>query len=937
MPPQRRALSGWPLALVLLVSVYLAGVGAVLFAPADDPVASWWPAAGIAVALLLLLPRSWTPWLALGVVVLSGAANVTGGRDLAVSALFGLANAAEALVAAWVLRRGRDETPRLASQEDFVALVGAAVLGGVTIATGAALTVALVDGGSLVTTWPSVFASHAASTLVLVPVAMSLDSRSGRARARAAGRRTSELAVQVTTLALVTLAVFSPRQELSLTFVPLPFLVWCALRFDVRTVTWELAGFSAVTTFLTARGYGPFGAAHAAGRVDAVGAGALTQGYLLCAALMSLPLAIAVEQRSHLLARMSASERVFRRNFTESVVGMLLLRGEGTSLVLTDANDTAADLLGAGRDALLGAFLADVLDTTEPLDLVTARMMAGHLDGWKAQTGLAGRSDARVNVALSLLAREPEPLFAAQLQDVTAEHDALRRLEAAEKLTSATLDTTNCIILVTDLGGTIVRVNAATTELTGYTEAELLGRPVWETSIAPSSQADVQALFLWPNRSGAPATREADARTRSGEKLRVVWNNNIVRDELDRPVYAVMTGIDVTAERTASGVMIHLLEAAITTALIGIDQRGRISVFNSGAENLLGFGYLEMLGRPFMELLDASQVEDRTGTSDPEAAFDALTATIGPEGETRMGDWTWVASDGGRHTVAMTLSITSDTSGVPIGFLCVGTDVTEQRHGEEMLVAALDKERTAVERLRQLDEAKNEFVSTVSHELRTPVTSIVGYTEMLADGSMVDPLPEQLPMLDTIARNGQRLIVICNDLLLLSGLDSPTQLWEREALDLGSLLDPVEESLRPLLTGRDLTLTVQHPESPIVVQGDRAQLERVLLNLLSNAVKFTEDGGSITCCLRVEGDDACLVVEDTGIGIPLDEQSSLFEKFFRSSTAQQRAIQGTGLGLSIVAAIVAAHGGRVGVRSAHLEGTTFTVCLPLKQAAARRD
>ena len=284
----------------------------------------------------------------------------------------------------------------------------------------------------------------------------------------------------------------------------------------------------------------------------------------------------------------------------------------------------------------------------------------------------------------------------------------------------------------------------------------------------------------------------------------------------------------------------------------------------------------------------------------------------------------------------MTLSVTvGQLRGRRSGFLCVGRDVTEQRQSQEMLVAALDKERTAVERLRQLDEAKNEFVSTVSHELRTPVTSIVGYTEMLQDGSIVEPDPGQLPLLATIARNGQRLIVICNDLLMLSGLDSGAAQWEREALDLTTILKPVEEAVRPLLIGRDLTLRVDHPDVPLVVLGDRAQLERVLLNLLSNAVKFTEDGGEIDCHLEELEGEAVLTVSDTGIGIPEEEQGGLFEKFFRSSTAQNRAIQGTGLGLSIVASIVAAHGGRIGVRSAHLAGTTFTVRLPLRRQPAR--
>ena len=116
------------------------------------------------------------------------------------------------------------------------------------------------------------------------------------------------------------------------------------------------------------------------------------------------------------------------------------------------------------------------------------------------------------------------------------------------------------------------------------------------------------------------------------------------------------------------------------------------------------------------------------------------------------------------------------------------------------------------------------------------------------------------------------------------------------------------------------------------VLGDRAQLERVMINLLSNAVKFTEDGGEVELLVIEEKGEAVLTVRDTGIGIPVDEQGELFQRFFRSSTAQDRQIQGTGLGLSIVAAIVAGHGGRIEVESAHLQGSTFTVRMPLARA-----
>ena len=159
----------------------------------------------------------------------------------------------------------------------------------------------------------------------------------------------------------------------------------------------------------------------------------------------------------------------------------------------------------------------------------------------------------------------------------------------------------------------------------------------------------------------------------------------------------------------------------------------------------------------------------------------------------------------------MTLSIAAEAPSAHRGFLCVGRDVTEQRHSQQMLLSALETERTAVERLRRLDAAKNDFVSTVSHELRTPVSSIVGYTEMLKDGSIVDPLEHQLPMLEKIARNGERLITICNDLLILGNLDTGGTQLDREQVDLSSMLDHVEDSMRILLNGRRLDVEFHRP------------------------------------------------------------------------------------------------------------------------------
>ncbi|HYH34859.1 MAG TPA: PAS domain S-box protein, partial [Nocardioides sp.] len=762
--------------------------------------------------------------------------------------------------------------------------------------------------------------SHTAAVMVIVPVVMAWHRRSAVAAA-------PEYAAQVVTMLAVTALLFGPEHPLPLSFAILPVLVWGALRLDPRAVALELFVTCFAAIVLTARGRGPFGDLDG-GSVPPELAGPLVQGYMLAATLVALPLSVVVTQRARALAVLTEREQLFRRNFTESMTGMLLLGLRGDRLEVVDANETAQRLLGDGGSPLVGRYLDRFLTGSSTLRRVIREMVEGDLDGWRGQVSVVDRPGSHVKVALSPLGRGEQPTFSAQLLDVTAEYAALARTAAAERLTSATLDTTNCLIVVTDLAGTVVRVNRAATALMGFTEKELLDRPLWESIVPPHRAPVVREIFASPDGSAVPGTGETDVQTADGEILRVVWNADLVRDEDGTPRYAVLTGVDVTAERSTAGLMATLFQAGMSTAIIGIDNHGRITLFNSGAQQLLGWEAEEVRGRQFVELLDPEELAERT-TGSEAGGWSALTATLEEGRESQLSDWTWLTASGTRRTVAMTVSRGGSRFGPQAGYLVVGRDVTEQRHSQMMLMAALEKERMAADRLRQLDAAKNEFVSTVSHELRTPVTSIVGYTEMLAEGEPVPPDPSQLPLLDTIARNGARLIALCNDLLTLSGLDSDGPAWSRAELDVRDLVRQVEDALRPMVRDRHLQVTFEVPPEPVRVLGDSIQLERVLLNLLGNAVKFTPEGGRLTTSVAARGGEAHLVVADTGIGIPREELDALFQKFFRASTAQDLAIPGTGLGLSIVAGIVAAHGGRIEVDSEPGAGTTFTVRLPL--------
>lgn len=267
----------------------------------------------------------------------------------------------------------------------------------------------------------------------------------------------------------------------------------------------------------------------------------------------------------------------------------------------------------------------------------------------------------------------------------------------------------------------------------------------------------------------------------------------------------------------------------------------------------------------------------------------------------------------------------------------VAQDLREREATHRALVAALEHERAAVDRLRELERVKGDFVATVSHELRTPITSMVGCLELLGDGTAGELTDDQRVLVDRVQRNGRRLHLLVEDLLMLSEIEARRMTITPVPTDLCQVVRRAYDAAQPLLDGRALDVVLQVPDEAVAHHGDPDQLERALLNVVSNAVKFTRDGGTVEVRLAVSGRLAEVVVSDTGIGIPAHEQEHVFTRFWRSSVAYDEAIQGTGLGLVIAQAIVHHHDGRIAIASEEGVGTTVTTTLPCAPASAAPD
>ncbi|MFC0625603.1 sensor histidine kinase [Kribbella deserti] len=235
-----------------------------------------------------------------------------------------------------------------------------------------------------------------------------------------------------------------------------------------------------------------------------------------------------------------------------------------------------------------------------------------------------------------------------------------------------------------------------------------------------------------------------------------------------------------------------------------------------------------------------------------------------------------------------------------------------------------DAARRSEEAARLSEDRMRRFVADASHELRTPLTSIRGFAELTRQrGGKADA--------DTMRRiedEAKRMGLLVDDLLLLARLDQQRPL-EREPVDLLTIAGDAVHYAEAVQPERQVDFRILPGSEAPVVEGDEARLRQVLGNLVGNALHHTPETAPITISVGTRDGDAVLEVSDTGPGLTPEQKHRVFERFYRADTARTRTTGGSGLGLSIVAALVAAHAGKVTVTDTPGGGTTFTVALPM--------
>ena len=506
-------------------------------------------------------------------------------------------------------------------------------------------------------------------------------------------------------------------------------------------------------------------------------------------------------------------------------------------------------------------------------------------------------------------------------------------------------------IVSLDLDGSVKMWSRGAEQIFGWREEEVLGR---ELPTIPQDQEQeyqrlLQAQFSGTSHAGIEVRRQR----KDGSFVEVSLWTIPVRD-----VHGVITGnvailADLSAARAAeqqySEMMVReeaartqiraerrfreLLEVA-PDAILEIDAQGRVVLMNAVAETLSGYSRDELLGQSLEIIvpreLRAKHIDNRANYwSHP------VTRPMGSGLNLHVQ-----RKDGTRVPVEISLSPVRYDDDIRV--TAIVRDITDRKRAERQIREIQDRltaELTATNRQlelrnREIERAnrlKSEFVASMSHELRTPLHTVIGFAELMAE-ELEGPLNEkQKRFIGHIHKDSLHLLELINDVLDLSRIEAGRLELRLETFDMTAAVEEVLATIRPQTTAKSLNLGASLPHG-ILLHADRVRFKEILYNLLSNAVKFTPKGGRIHVDAAIREGFAELSVSDTGVGIPAEEQASIFDKFYQVGSTTRGVREGTGLGLAITKQLVEAHGGRIWLQSEPGRGSRFHFTIPLEEA-----
>ncbi len=514
---------------------------------------------------------------------------------------------------------------------------------------------------------------------------------------------------------------------------------------------------------------------------------------------------------------------------------------------------------------------------------------------------------------------------------------ATRALQQSEEKFRAVVRSAVVGVITMDAQGIVESFNVSAEKIFGYTRDEVLGKNV--NMLMGSPEAEKHDSFLQQYRSSADPlerieSREVQGRRKDGQVVYLDLGINEVRTESSHFFTGMIRDITLQKKAVDDLANAHLqlksvFNSATQVAIIATDLDGKITIFNPGAERMLGYTSEEIIGQVSDIFHLDSEVQQRAAELSeelgrPVLGFDTFVA-LAKLGGYAEKEWTYVRKDGSQLMVDSAVTATFDTTGEITGFLGVALDITQRKRAEEALRLAKSVAEAA-------NQTKSEFLTNMSHELRTPLNSVIGFSNIILRNAETRLEPKEITYLERIQANGKHLLELINDILDLSKVEAGGMDLEIVSLNVGDLVRELLGQVESQVSEKPVRLENDIPPALVEIQTDPGKLKQILLNLLSNAIKFTAEG-SVTVKILAHPETrrpTSIQVIDSGIGIPEDRIENIFDEFEQVDSSTQRKYGGTGLGLSISQALCELMGYTLSVTSELTKGSTFKIAIPAK-------
>jgi len=347
-------------------------------------------------------------------------------------------------------------------------------------------------------------------------------------------------------------------------------------------------------------------------------------------------------------------------------------------------------------------------------------------------------------------------------------------------------------------------------------------------------------------------------------------------------------------------------------AIQGFDIHLIVHYWNSASEKMYGYSKEEAIGQKMTDLV--------VTTDNGKELSEMINSAIADPKFERFNETTFVTKS--KRSIPVLSSYSNVLlPGTQLSIFSMEIDLTERKMMEEDLIISKDMAEAS-------NIAKSKFLANVSHELRTPLNSIIGFSDLLANGYTGHLDEKQVKYAENISASGKHLLSLINDILDISKAEAGKMELHYEKVNLRLLLLEISEFMRVSASRKGITISTMIEPDVGIVEVDTGKLKQILYNLVGNAIKFSNENGVITIKALIDKGFLEIEVEDSGIGIKEEDMDKLFKPFSQINSFSQKQHSGTGLGLSLVKKLVELHGGKTWVRSEYGKFSIFGFSIP---------